>query len=305
MTWASAPVAAEAAEPQYVEYRASSGCPPVQSFHEQVAARIRVGRSAALPVKLRLVELEAGAGGARGRVVFSGRGHETTRELRAASCAEAVEALALIVAILLDPEADSRPHLRSPSVPPPISRSAPTLATRHPPYFAAGVEWSALGGVAPDTLLGPRGFLEVGRAPARRWLSSLRLSWVRAASASTEQSPGELAAFWLDAARIDGCALRWSSHGASLEPCVGFEAGMLTANSTHLEGSRSRTLGWAAVSGILRGVFCYDDTATIHADLGVGMPLMRYRFRFSGQAPLYTSAELGIRAGIGVGVRFP
>lgn len=248
-----------------------------------------------------MVEVETGAEGARGRVVLSGRGHETTRELRAATCAEAVEALALIVAILLDPEADTRPHLPSRSARVPIPRSEPGPVTPRVPYFAGGVEASALGGVAPEPMLGPRGFLEIGQRAPQPWFSSLRLSWFRAASASIQQSRGEAASFWLDTARLDGCALRWSNDIASVEPCIGVEAGVLTARSTH----RSRALGWAAASGLLRGALLYADTLTVHADLGFGVPLTRYRFRFSGQSPLYTSAEVGIRAGVGVGVRFP
>jgi hypothetical protein len=80
---------------------------------------------------------------------------------------------------------------------------------------------------------------------------------------------------------------------------------MLTADSTDLRGSRTQTLGWAAVSGLARGVLRYRERLTLHADLGVGLPLTRYRYRFSGQAPLYTGAEVGFRAGLGLGLRFP
>lgn len=273
-------------------------------FEEQVALRIRPERRAALPVEVRLVEVQPLAEGARGRVVLSGRAHETTREIRAASCAEAVEALALIVAILLDPEADTRPHVSR------QSESAPIVAPEPPPlptgsvYFGAGIDWSALGGVGPELLFGPRAYLELGRRVPAQWSPSLRVSVLRAASGSVEQGAGE-AAFWLDAARLDGCVFRWADRGASLEPCAAFEAGTLSATSSHPDGARSRTLGWAAASALLRGGLYHAGILAVQGELGVGLPFTRYRFRFSGQEPLYTSAELGLRAGLGVGVRFP
>jgi hypothetical protein len=162
-----------------------------------------------------------------------------------------------------------------------------------------------VGGAAPDLLLGPRAFFEIGRRPPERWFPSLRLSGLRAVSDRGVPGGGGVAAFRLDAARVDGCVLRWSTDVASVEPCVGLEAGMLTAESTPFDGFRSQTLGWAAASGLVRGVLRYADILAVHADLGVGLPLTRYRFRFSGQAPLHTSAGLGVRAGVGVGVRFP
>jgi hypothetical protein len=302
VTFASASVPAEAAE--HVQYRASAGCPGVERFEEQVAARTR--RSAALPFEVREVEVEALVEGARGRLVLSGRGQETTREIRAATCAEAVEALALIVAILLDPEADTRPHLTlrtepranrrsEPARPRPINRS----------YWGAGVEWSVLGGLAANPVQGPRVFIEIGRPPPERWFPSLRLSGLRATSGSMEQAGVGTAALRLHSARIDGCPLRWSNQMASIEPCLAIEAGMLRADSNGLQGSRAQALGWAAVNGLARGVLRYRERLTLHADLGIGLPLTRYRFRFSGHEPLYTATEVGFRGGIGVGMRFP
>jgi hypothetical protein len=278
----------------------------VERFEGQVAARTRPGRSAALPFEVRQVEVEALSEGARGRLVLSGRSHETTREIRAATCAEAVEALALIVAILLDPEADTRPHLKLRTE---SQASRPIEPARPRPskqlYWGAGVEWSSLGGVAAGWMQGPRAFIELGRLPPERWFPSLRLSWLRATSGSMEQAGLGTASFWLDAARIDGCPLRWSNQVASLEPCLGIEAGMLRADSTGLQGPRAQTLGWAAVSGLARGALRYRERLTLHADFGIGLPLTRYRFRFSGHEPLYTGAEVGFRAGLGLGVRFP
>jgi hypothetical protein len=257
--------------------------------------------------EVRQVEVEVLPEGARGRLVLAGRGHETTRELRAATCAEAVDALALIVAILLDPEADTRPQVPRRAEPAVMVASEPptTVEADAGPYFGAGVEWSVLGGLAPNALQGPRAFLELGRRPPERWFTSLRLSWLRAGSGSMEQNGAGRASLWLDAGRVDGCALRWSNHFASVEPCVGVEAGMLTVDSTDLQGSRAQTLAWAAVSGLARGVLRYQDRLSLHADLGVGLPLTRYRYRFSGQAALYTGAEVAFRGGLGLGVRFP
>jgi hypothetical protein len=306
LTCASASVSAQAADPPQVAYRASAGCPGVERFEEQVAARTRPGRSAALSFEVRQVEVEALSQGARGRLVLSGRGHETTREVRAANCAEAVEALALIVAILLDPEADTRPHLTLRTEPRASRRSEPARSRRsQQPYWGAGVEWSLLSGVAARPMQGPRAFIEIGRRPPARWFPSLRLSWLRAGSGSMEQAGVGAASFWLDAARIDGCPLRWSNQVASVEPCLGIEAGMLRADSTGLQGPRTQTLGWAAVSGLARGALRYQERLTLHADFGIGLPLTRYRYHFSWHEPLYTGAQVGFRGGVGVGVLFP
>ena len=306
-TFLSAPAAAAAPEPPKLEYRAFAGCPGAESFAGQVDARTPVWRASPPPFDVRLVEVEPLPDGALGRVVLSHGGRETTREIRATNCAEALEALALIVAILLDPEADTRPHvvarIERAALPPPPP--PPPLAPSRPPYFVVGMEGSVVGGVGPELLLGPRVLIELGQRPPSRWFSSLRLSLLRAASPSVEQAGRGAAAFWLDTARLDGCVLRLSTDVASLEPCFGLEAGALTATSTNRDGSRSQTLGFVAADGLVRAALRYADTLLFHLELGAGLPATRYRFRFTGQAPLYTSAVVGLRAGIGVGLRFP
>jgi hypothetical protein len=90
-----------------VVYDAPAGCPSQSDFESRLRARGgNRGASASTPPPLSRVEARIRAKGKRAQgvvVITDAAGVATTRRIVAASCTEAVDALALIVALTLDP----------------------------------------------------------------------------------------------------------------------------------------------------------------------------------------------------------
>jgi hypothetical protein len=101
--------AAEPPPPVRVVYRAPAECPTREEFESRVLAR--TGRDGlypegGAPFELFEIDLTPSPERTRGRLTTHLRGaYPTVREIQAASCREAVDGLALIVALTLDPTA--------------------------------------------------------------------------------------------------------------------------------------------------------------------------------------------------------
>jgi hypothetical protein len=102
---------ADAEERIHLEYRAGAGCPDETSFLSRVGARTQrarwVGESEA--GRTFLVQLAAGAQPSGSVTVVDGARPQGTRNVGADTCAEVADALALIVALALDPHALATP----------------------------------------------------------------------------------------------------------------------------------------------------------------------------------------------------
>jgi len=97
-----------AEEPLRLEYRASVGCDDEQRFMAAVRARApraRLARSDE-PARVFQIDIEQGAKGTRARLTIrEPSGQRTVRDLETKDCREAVDALALIAALAVDPQA--------------------------------------------------------------------------------------------------------------------------------------------------------------------------------------------------------
>jgi hypothetical protein len=111
-------VTANALRGTTVIYEAPAGCPSQSDFEARLRARGgNRGAGATAPPPLQRVEARITAKGKRAEgtvVITDAAGAATTRKIVAASCAEAVDALALIVALTLDPlQASESPQASS------------------------------------------------------------------------------------------------------------------------------------------------------------------------------------------------
>lgn len=322
-------VAAEpAAAP--VEYVAPAGCPPVEAFTEQLAARTPMFREHAAEHKVR-IEVVGEPGGVLGRASLVLAGHAAERELRAARCEEVVEALALVVAILIDPNADTRPiAVAAPapvesapaSAPPPAApvvsrppppprpvrpapRPAPSPRPADASYrFIAGAALAAEGAVFPELTLGPRVFFGASSQRGWPWPSALRLAGARLFSPRIRGEEGSVKGV-LDVARADVCLLRLAEGPLALEPCAGVDVGVLRIEGSHPRGGRESTDLYADVGALLRGSASFLDRFVAEVEVGADVPLVHYRYSFQGEAELFETATAGMHLGVGLGVRFP
>src|SRR5258708_36275780 len=103
---ASAEIGAEP-EPIRLGYTTSDGCPSRDAFLGRLRARTTRFREATEGESPRVftVELASGIDGSKGHLTVSARdGSSATREVKAPSCDQVGAALALVVAVAIDPQ---------------------------------------------------------------------------------------------------------------------------------------------------------------------------------------------------------
>jgi hypothetical protein len=303
----SAP-AASALEPE-LRYEAPAACPSSAEFAALVAARTRfwLAPQAPFAVTVAIQQVLEGEGFA-GELTLLRAGRHTTRNLSAAHCDELARALALIVAILIDPQAAEQ---APPGVPAASAARAPEPQPRFEserpvaPWFVAGPEVVLQTALTHDLTFGGRIFFGVGRGDTALWLSSARLSASRVAGHASSPLSGARAEFELYAARLDGCVVRAVLGVLSLEPCVFFDAGRLRATGLHSTGNVTRAEPWVTAGVLLRPSLTLARHVVLEAGLGFHVPLTRYRFAFTGEPALHETAVFGFDGALGLAVRFP
>jgi hypothetical protein len=306
-TFVAAPALAEPAAERTFAYDAPAECPSRVEFSALVGARTKAWPASTSPFAV-AVTIQKEPDALVGRVTFERAGQSTPRELRAASCAELAEALSLIVAILVDPQAqDPPPPPSSKPLPPPPS-SVPVPAAAPPPrplWFSAGLEAVFATAVTGAVEVGGRLFVGLGRGEDSLLASSVRLSFAHAASHEVSPASGLRADFSLDTGRLDACIARVAHGGLSLEPCPFFELGRVQAVGLHPDGDVTSNDTWAALGLVLRPSFTLWHRLVLGGALGVSLPVTRYRYAFTGESELTHTASVGLDAALGLGVRFP
>lgn len=250
-----------------LDYRAAPGCPDEASFEAALVARTRAARRVELTeeawARFEIVLDDTGAQRPRLRVTLAD-GTRQDREVTADGCAEAMESMAIIAAMVL--EAQSTPPAAEPTPtepaspnpvtpqpePEPALRHAATATTPAPKHSPRGTWLTAVLGLVAESGAAPKpGFGatiggELGSRARGLLAPSLRLSLLGAQPEIVESPAGD-ARFRLLLARVHGCALRLGSDSASLRFCALFEAGALSARGIGALNQRSHTMPWLGV----------------------------------------------------------
>jgi len=238
------------AAPLRVEYVAPDTCPTQAEF--ETALRSRLEQDRARPTHLSRfhcqVEITTEPGGARGQIRFAVRDDEpVVRQVVAPDCRQAVEGIALILALAI--EAQSPPNAsESPAPAAPEDRShaptpkKPTPGVRRPPRPQAGAQRevalggfaAAASGIAPGLALGLGLTSRLSLDPG--W-PGLRLSVTAYDTFSVRRADAEVR-FQQLFGRAGVCANRpIPSLQLQLDPCLGGEVGMTFARGIE-DGSR-------------------------------------------------------------------
>ncbi len=283
------------AEQVELDYLQGAGCPTKAQFVSEVTARIRrpvtwVVMGGGLHISLALSQAEKQA---TGRLEVAREGADATRrEFTAESCAEVSSALALVVALALDPNARTEalppsaleplpapevdPAPEEPAVAPPPAAPAPApvpLAPRAPAPAPAPappaaplryVAWfGPVGGVssgyAPEPLV-TFGLSLGARLASKTWFApSLQLTPLWGKTGSTGPA-ADLGSFAWSMARLEACPvdLRLTPK-LGFSPCVAGELGRLAARATASDVAPTSADRWWAAPGV---------TAALHLDLG-------------------------------------
>jgi len=320
-----------------VRYQGGEGCPVASAFTAELMARTtRVRTAGADEAAAREVRVEVQATGAEssGRLVVDGGG---VREVKGATCAEVVSALALITALAFDPDAQTGPVKPAPEEgaatgPAPAATAAPTTAPAkaappapprtappdvarpaappsEPLRWSVGLDLMMRAGVAPRPLLGggPSLALRVPGSPG----FIARASFDYATTGAFDEGPGG-AVFTSAIGTLMGCVpVLELGRVLSVAPCAEVGAGMLDARGLErgeiVEGKEAR-IGWLA--GGLSGLARLELARRVALELrgGPSFPWVRHAFVFEvpppEEVPVHDIPAVTWIAGASVGLIF-
>jgi hypothetical protein len=303
------------------EFRAPDGCSSAAEFAARVSkrsARIRLVSDAGAQRSLVVEIQQPQANGAlRGTVkVVEADGKTRTRQLKAASCAEAVDALSLIATVTLDPDAFSgeppdetpkpeqvklpeeepKPPTRKP---PPFRRAPPT----EPYRFSFGLAGAVLLEMAPEPAWGGTASAAFEINPGGLAAPFWRVSLTHAQSRNVTHK-GATAGFAYTLPTLDVCPVRLGPRVLGVRPCAFGTVGLLKAwgEGTPRNGTYSRLYGAAGVA-VWAGLRV-SEAFEIIADGRVALPFRRDEFSLQREV-FFKTPTPGFSIGLGAAGGFP
>ena len=295
-----------------IEYSAPSSCPAKEELGAQLEARtkrFRIATSDEPALTFVLTISETGGVPVGKLVIRAPSGAETTRDVEGDTCAEVVAALALVAALVIDPDALTSAVVATAPPPPPPKprRAAPpatppmrTVASSSPLRVGVGAALELVAGVTPDVMLGPALLAELrSRGPLE---PGLRLGLRSSASSGSVPGGGNVSFRW-SAASLDGCILRLG-RVLSASPCLRFEGGALTGSASDVPRATDGTSAWLAFGGLARLEWTPLDWLVLELDAGLRFPMVRKRFFFQPDRTVYRPAAAGWLVALGGEVRF-
>jgi hypothetical protein len=256
-------------------------------------------------------------------------GSEQRRSVTSRTCREVASALALVAALVLEPDAASeRSEERveeesqpAPPEPPMIPTAAPLAApapanrardrpaepardARTPWSFALGPELGVMSGIGPD--VAPMAGLSFDAMPRTRrvFAPSFHLS---AAFAGTGEdlSRGSTTYRWFGAT-LRMCPVQALFAGARVRvaPCAGMQAGVHHGTSSGVSAPSSHTELWLAPTGGASISWAASSAFAVELQGGALFPLRRTRFFLAPDTTLYEVPAIGGTATLGLLIRF-
>jgi hypothetical protein len=332
----------------HIEYEAPGNCPSAHEFEaavtgrtEQVELATDADGATAVAVKIRV---RATGSTYAGHLFMVGReGTMSRRDVEDTLCAEVVDALALVTALAVDPNASlsaahasppvatnaapapAPPAPTPPAVPAMPEAPRPLVPDAHPAparpaedeprtptvpltwHLDAGLEGDVLGGIAADAMLGAGAFVELASTGRRVFAPSARFALLGASNGAFE---ARTAAFTLLDARVDGCPLRFGRTAFSLRPCAAVDVGDLLASGLAIASQFSKSEPWVALS--LHARLRWDAAPSraklapfVELDGGVQFPLTRPTFAYENpDVTVAHPAAAAPTASLGAGLRF-
>lgn len=315
--WAQQPAEPEATR---FEFRAPEGCSSAEDFAARVRRRswrIRLDASAPATARALLVEVQQPAGGAlRGIVtVVEPDGATRTRQLKAASCEEAVNALSLIATVTLDPDAmlgepepepAPKPKAEPPPPPKPVAKRPPPPAPPAAPSLRVSIGLGAtlLVNMAPEPAPGGHVFAAL-ESTAKSILAPLgRLSVIHAQRRGLEEVSGE-ASFAFTLPTLDICPVRFGPQVFGVRPCAFGSAGLVKVWGTDTPRNESHTRFYGQAGGALLAALRVSKAFEIIADGRVGVPFVKDHYGFDNKVTFFTTPTPGFSASLGAAGGFP
>jgi hypothetical protein len=332
-----------AEEPVRFDYRAAAGCLDEASFVASVRARTTRARLAHEGERARTfrVRLEATTPASGSVTVIDGTRAEGTRTVGANTCADAADALSLIVALAIDPRAMTTPMasaspssattaaVASSSEPPPLAPPTPappapvpssrpyepekareTTATEARPsplerHFFGGVDLAAATGVAPTTLVGGAPYVAWRHTGASPVGLSVRAAFLRIGSGDIHPPGGTgTADLTWTTGRVDGCGLLRPDRALRFGGCGRVEAGVLSGSGHAIAGATAGSSLWIAGGALARIEWTILGALLLDVEAGPTARVNAERVYFLPSTTVYQVPFVGFDAEGGLGVHF-
>jgi len=287
-------------------------CPDAPAFLAAIHARTERARLAtpdeketAVAITVRIATPPGGP--VAGRLeIHEPDGARQERAVESATCEEVAKALALVVALYLDPDATTAPEPPTPAPQPP----SPTPASVSPPpprrheasaetrraaalELGAGAGGGIAGGIGPAAAPLGRAFVEATIDGART--DGALPPWMRPSvrvSLDVGTSTGEVAAgsqrYLLLAGALRLCPVDLAlGRGAHLGPCGALQAGVHRGTSGGVPNARAQDKPWVAPSATLHASLALAEAVTVELEGGVVVPSIRTRFFLAPSTTLW------------------
>ncbi len=303
-----------------ISYRASGACPDAPAFTARVRIRSTHLRLAQPGENARTFDISLDDGSpASGTVgVVDGEQREGVRRVRAETCEQVADAIALVVALAINPGGPSRSSAESaapdegprdvpsPTPPPRTEIAAQRRWSERPPAGSAifaGADFGLAGGVTPQMLASVSPYVGWQSTAEGLVAPELRLALVRSVSAAPVLN-GEASFVWT-AGRLDGCPVALRAAALRFAPCTRIEAGAIQVETTGVEAPRSRLRGWFA-AGLVGGVqWAVVDSLFAEAEFAALLRATDDRFVVLPNSVVDQVPLVGLSAALGLGARFP
>jgi hypothetical protein len=294
------------------------GCGTEGELAQAIRARSDRIRIEPHPPEARALRVEIRESGAVLTTVLSltqPNGRRSTRTLRASSCAEALDAAALVAAVSLDPSASTAAVVETPpsAKPPPAAPVCPPCERAKPPppavpephvEVSAAVTFDAISGPAPEVMPGFGAAVLVAYERASVFSPALRLSYSHFARGNFRVTGGS-ADFALDTGTLELCPFRAEAGPVRVYPCLlRVTGGELRASGSDTLGPVARGRPWWELGASLATFVYPSRSLELGLTLAFGWPLVRDTFQFEPVEFHHVSA-LALTGGLGAGARFP
>lgn len=330
------PAPALAAEVEHVAllYETKGACPSEPDFLTIVRryttrwTLVPEGTAAARTIRVRVAGDPEGATGAL--AVERATGTMSEREIAGPDCATVAEALAIMVAVAIDPRAGTSgdENERAPeddvggtaAQPPPavvpaaqarVPRPAPSKEAPQAawgPLFAVDMRGEATSAVVrgPLFVVAVSMKLELPDAVGPQWLRTLRPSvgiGVRQSFPKEHALRGGSVEFLWSAGHLRACPFRIPLGTlAEVSPCVESNVGRLGAAAEGYAYARRTSSLWVDLGGSLWATVRVSSRVFLSSTFLVTAPLTREEFVLASGASVSGAPALGILGGMGVGV---
>jgi hypothetical protein len=307
---AAAPEAAPTKTTARLEIRGAGECISRGDLTARVAARSpRIQFVDEAAIYAQVVVTSTRPGNVVAELVLATPGAEQApRRFVGRSCAEAADAIALIIAVTLDPTL--KPQVEQPvevkPPPPPPAEAQPPPPPAPPPttrrQYGAFVAGQTIFGPAPAVMPGMAVYAMAALDRESVWSPALFVGATHVWRNDLAE-PGGTASFTLDAASVDVCPVRVGQHRLVARPCASALVGRLAASGADADQTASEARPFATAGVALTA--SAGTTVEVTARVAVGMTLLRDSYYFQGATTFHRADLITVAANLGIGLRWP